>query len=281
MSFWRSTATAMLLCLSIAPVAHAATFTTNDAGDAVLLTGEIERGDDRRLRDAMTASCNLHGTCPQWIYLNSDGGNVLAAAELAVYVHKNGLNTIVGANTVCASACVLIFAAGPRKVMHSSGTLAVHSAAYEGMDNGSDGQPEEAPAATVFTARFLEKLNVPDRVIAKMVQTPPEEIYSLHAEDWPSVEIVSDEQPGSSSNSAMTMTCNAQNGARYTVVMEGGYVNTWDGYRHISQYAVIQAPNQWIAIGTTRWGSYRAVFSRPNPYIVYTDEKETVTDKCW
>ncbi len=62
------------------------------------------------------------------VYLNSGGGLVEDAIELAEFIRDNGITTIVRKNALCASACTLLFQAGVRRVAHPKARFMYHSA---------------------------------------------------------------------------------------------------------------------------------------------------------
>jgi len=53
---------------------------------------------------------------PKAIILNSHGGDISGAVQLAKYIHDNSMNTWVPQNAVCASGCALIFLAGKERL---------------------------------------------------------------------------------------------------------------------------------------------------------------------
>jgi len=63
---------------------------------------------------------------PKLIMLNSYGGEVSGAMRLAKYVRENEMNTWVAENSICASACALVFVAGVQRLCQ--GKLIVHQA---------------------------------------------------------------------------------------------------------------------------------------------------------
>ncbi|MCJ8277633.1 MAG: hypothetical protein HRT44_10815 [Bdellovibrionales bacterium] len=61
------------------------------------------------------------------IYLNSGGGRVDDAIELAQFIRDNGITTIVRKNALCASACTLLFQAGTQRIAHRQARFMYHS----------------------------------------------------------------------------------------------------------------------------------------------------------
>jgi len=62
------------------------------------------------------------------IELNSIGGKLFAAIEIAEFVRKNNLKTYVGKYKMCASACTVIFQAGTIRIAHETAYFMYHYA---------------------------------------------------------------------------------------------------------------------------------------------------------
>lgn len=94
-----------LLCLAL----PAQAITLTQKGDAVHLKGIIKPGAFVVLREflARPEAKNL-----RIIYLDSGGGNLEDATQMARYIRKAGLVTAFDGTRKCMSACTLLFAAG-------------------------------------------------------------------------------------------------------------------------------------------------------------------------
>jgi ATP-dependent protease ClpP protease subunit len=110
---------------------------------AVLAQGEIKPGDARRLRAALARiGRDRHGT--KDLLLDSPGGTVADAWDMADVMDAVGVTTIVPNRAVCASACAsVLFVAGRYRVVGKAGRLAIHSC----YDARSGGKVEACDAA--------------------------------------------------------------------------------------------------------------------------------------
>lgn len=143
---------------------------------ALLIQGEIVSGDSARLITALaTAEARYTDHRMRAIALDSPGGNVVEAAKMAFIIHSRGFVTAVPKGAVCASACVLLFAAGSRKIVSAGAALGVHGAAI-----GSR-QTEGALAVTTLLAKALAAYGTPASVIGRMAVTPPDQVAWLTA----------------------------------------------------------------------------------------------------
>ena len=93
----------------------------------VLAQGEIVEGDAGKLIRALRrASVDRHGTRTVW--LNSPGGSVIDAMNMADVIGAVGVTTVVPAKAMCASACAsVVFVAGRYRTVEKGGQLMIHS----------------------------------------------------------------------------------------------------------------------------------------------------------
>lgn len=140
----------------------------------LLIEGAIANGDGSRLVVALNkAGEEYPDHYMRALALNSPGGNVAEALKMVYTIRKRGLVTVVPQGATCASACVLLFAAGSRKIASIGSQLLVHGAAIAGAQN------EAALAVTANLAKVLGELGAPASVIGRMAVTPPSETLPI------------------------------------------------------------------------------------------------------
>lgn len=126
---------------------------------------------------------------------DSPGGNVVAAKSLALMIHnthgstdgKDGFNTEVARGGMCASACVLLWAAGVHKSVAADARVGVHMTSQ-----GDSG--DTSLFLNGMIGRDLASVGAPASVVAAAVSTPGNSIYWLTPADlaaW-NVNVVSD-----------------------------------------------------------------------------------------
>lgn len=145
----------------------------------VALDGPIAFGDAAKLANEIDKA-NATGYRLDALRLNSEGGNVWEALEIAIMVRAiNNMATAVYKPSICVSACFAIFASGWRKYVNPApNQIGVHSTSV------SDGrETPETTITTTFAARRLSAIGVPDQIIAKIVLTPPNQVYYLTLDD--------------------------------------------------------------------------------------------------
>jgi hypothetical protein len=158
---------------------QAATFSIIAQGHSVAMKGRITTDDDQRLDRAYRESCARRGYCPERLFLDSEGGQVLASFNVADVVVHYGLHTVVNKTGQCYSSCFMIFAAGPLRVVFPTAHIGVHSL--------SDEHGQET-AETVYYTRLAidilrDHLHVPEPILAKMISTPPSGMAYLTWQD--------------------------------------------------------------------------------------------------
>lgn len=172
-----------IACMLTASATEAATITPryDERGYIyMVLDGEISTNDPIRLQESLNVSKNKG--LPVWgVILRSRGGSVDAGLRLAGIIRENGLSTFVSANSYCESACFYPFAAGVSRIADTTSVVGVHSASEGGVET------DRAAAATIRFSRALAALDVPDRILGKIVKTPPNLIYRLTPADLSSM----------------------------------------------------------------------------------------------
>ena len=90
-------------------------------GQSILLSGKINNGDQYAVRDFFQIPEN---SSVRYVYLNSGGGFVYAATEIARIIRERKLATIVdAAKANCASACTALFGGGVQRFYLNSKTV--------------------------------------------------------------------------------------------------------------------------------------------------------------
>ena len=112
--------------------------------------------------------------------LNSPGGTVATAIDISKIVHEKEMVTVVPENSLCASACSIIFFAGNKRI--AMGELGVHQM--------SSTSPAALIGVQFLLAEILsifDRYQVHQKVVQKMLRTPPEKMYYFSGKeknDW-------------------------------------------------------------------------------------------------
>ncbi len=136
--------------------------------DVILLDGDIDRQAVRDFRRTTAARPNA-----KVLILNSNGGEVSSALQLAAEIRRRGMATAVPSIAGCFSACVYLFFAGSEHVVY--GRLGVHQV------HSTDRTTASAYSERVQTE--LVRYDVPEGVIEKMVETAPGDMYVFSRHD--------------------------------------------------------------------------------------------------
>ncbi len=108
------------------------------------------------------------------VSLNSPGGRVFPALEIARAINASGLTTSVPSGEECYSACALIFLAGKERVAH--GKLGVHQ--VSGVND-----PSLTQTAIARIYEDLVTYNAPSYLVSRMLRTPPHDMYVFSPEE--------------------------------------------------------------------------------------------------
>jgi hypothetical protein len=169
---------AMLFALTpMAALAADVRLNRNTAGEPVILfDGKIVEGDAGRV------SAILGQTGVAGIRLNSNGGNVGEAIEVAAALGAAKVPAIVMEGRVCASACFLLFMCSPERHAHVNAQIGVHGTS----EAGGDAKGKESVmsfAVDTVLARIAAQCGAPKHIIAAMVTTPADSMYWLTTQD--------------------------------------------------------------------------------------------------
>jgi hypothetical protein len=104
-------AVAFVCALAASPAAQAAEI--GRSGATIIFSGAIVNGDQLKFKEVLGRS----GSPPaQLVNLDSGGGKIEPAGDIARLIRANGLATMVNAaRAKCASACTVIFVSGARR----------------------------------------------------------------------------------------------------------------------------------------------------------------------
>ncbi|OLP54866.1 hypothetical protein BJF92_13745 [Rhizobium rhizosphaerae] len=108
------------------------------------------------------------------VSLNSPGGRVFPALEIARTINASGLMTSVPSGEECYSACALIFLAGKERV--AQGKLGVHQ--VSGVND-----PSLTQTAIGRIYEDLVTFNAPSYLVSRMLRTPPSDMYVFSPEE--------------------------------------------------------------------------------------------------
>ena len=137
----------------------------SDEPTALLVSGVIGPGSYDEFRAA------LANARPELVVLDGPGGVLGEALLIGTEVRKRNLDTMVGPNRSCASACAIVFLSGRVKYLASGASVGLHSASY------ADGRAD--PEATDLMARYLRNVGVPNSTLRRMARTAPSDIRWL------------------------------------------------------------------------------------------------------
>jgi len=162
-----------LTMLSFAAAAEIKSINLADDRVEISIVGNIVPGDADSLGARIKAAKDA-GKLVTTVRLNSDGGNLLEGVKLADAVRSARVSTNVGENSTCASACFFIFAAGETKFAYVRARIGVHGASEMGAVSRK---------ATLEMVRIAEELDVPESIVRRMKNTPPNDMTWLSLND--------------------------------------------------------------------------------------------------
>lgn len=154
-------------------------------GNGVLTAeGTVDAGAANRL----AAELDQRGEYVRTVSLNSPGGALQEAIEMAKMVRERKLDTKVADGALCASSCPLIFAGGRQRLAGVQSAIGVHqffATTVAGTDAPKD--PAQAMSNAQTTAasisRHLAEMGVDPSLWLHAMETPPQALYYLSSEE--------------------------------------------------------------------------------------------------
>ena len=163
-----------------------ARYTDNNRPVGILISGKIVKGDFQRLGrliDPTESWNNYRGYLIGGVHLDSPGGDVAEAMRIAQLVERSFVSTTVKPGNSCLSSCFLMFAAGTRRMWFGSSKLGVHRISLVGEELDLNKYGKTTTEVSQAVENFLVRVGTPRKLIEKMNDTPPSEMYFLSF-DW-------------------------------------------------------------------------------------------------
>jgi membrane-bound ClpP family serine protease len=140
-------------------------FSAGEGPTALLVSGVMGPGSYDEFRAAVMR------TTPELVVLDGPGGILGEALLIGEEIRRRKLNTMVGPNRSCASACAIAFLSGRVKYLGAGASIGLHSASF------ADGRAD--PEATEIMAAYLRGIGVPNATLRRMARTAPNDIRWL------------------------------------------------------------------------------------------------------
>src|SRR5437879_3563961 len=113
------------------PLSTSGTGVWTDDLPHILISGEITRADADRIKSLMPLLKNAEGKAlTPVVLLDSTGGDVLEAIRIGAFLREEQAWTVVEKDASCASACVLILAAGVHRDVYGGARLGLHRPSF-------------------------------------------------------------------------------------------------------------------------------------------------------
>ena len=170
--------TGLMLALLIAWSTTSTAAEISAVPEGISVSGQIVAGDYKRLATfVMRNPSRLNSFLEGALVLNSPGGNVDEAMKIANLLDRSFAATSVLRGTTCASSCFLLWAAGASRSL--SGTLGVHRLSLRSSSADiRDTEHVVRPAAQAIEA-FLSRVGIPRRIVDKMTETAPSDLFMI------------------------------------------------------------------------------------------------------
>jgi len=123
------------------------------------------------------------------VQLDSPGGDVVSAIEIGQFLRQKEIWTIVPTKATCASACVLAFLGGVRR-MDSPGRIGIHRPYGAGLSSSINESKGTFTKINQSVKKYLDDINISESLLTAMNSVPPGEIRWLDREQLVALQIV-------------------------------------------------------------------------------------------
>lgn len=161
----------LLLLVLLTPLRAASVYVTNSSSgtlQTVVISGEIVPGDTEKFLKVTGA------TKSALIILSSPGGSVIESLQIGRLIRSKGFVTAVPNDTLCVSACALIWLAGSPRFGEDRATIGFHAAyVYR------NGRQQEIGVGNALIGAYMNELGFSDRAVTFVTSAPPQGIELL------------------------------------------------------------------------------------------------------
>jgi len=162
------------------------------SGGRLEATGAITPGTAERFKSEI----DKRGDYVKTVVLNSPGGSVQEALEMARLIREKGLGTLVEKGGYCASSCPLVFAGGVTRTAEKGAFVGVHQvialpAGGAALATADDRASFDlAQKISAECQRHLVEMGVDPRVWIHAMETPPDKIFYFTSEELEQFKLV-------------------------------------------------------------------------------------------
>lgn len=133
-----------------------------------------------------------HNQEARYFIINSTGGVVTEALQMAFYIRERGIKIIVPEKSYCMSACTIAIAGGVERVIYPNAWVGVHRMYISGQSMGSMKQGfEDGQAATAFMMKFYEEMGISAQVWRWAIETDSSKMRFLSNGDLEETKLAS------------------------------------------------------------------------------------------
>ena len=151
--------------------------------DVLEISGDIKNGDYKKLKNLLLDKPENFVAFQSLVQLDSIGGDVEEALKIGKLIKKNFSTTIVDVNKVCLSSCFLIWSGGVDRIYNQSAKLGVHRLALSSKEININKTEKLTTPISKKVDIYLKENGIPSKVIDRMNETSPSDIY-LITSNW-------------------------------------------------------------------------------------------------
>jgi len=133
--------------------------------DLISISGEIEEADVAHFQRLAVSSSKAV------VIIDSPGGALVPALKIGEIIRLKGFSTYVPSQVTCTSSCALIWVAGQKRLLATTGRVGFHASYVI-----EDGAQRESGLGNALVGRYLTLLNLPEKAILFATSAGPDTV---------------------------------------------------------------------------------------------------------
>jgi hypothetical protein len=139
------------------------------------------------------AEIDARGEYVRRIALNSPGGSVEDALQIAALIRENGFVTMVADGALCASSCPLVLAGGSARLAGPQAVIGVHQVFAAGAGPAGPAQAmSDVQATTARISRHLQAMGIGPELWVHALETPPDRLYYFTLDELTATNLITE-----------------------------------------------------------------------------------------
>jgi len=145
----------------------------------ILISGQISAADLKNVQALMPQLQAAEPSIGNLVFLNSPGGNVIAAMKIGSFLRAMKAHTAVDSGDGCSSACIFVLAGGVERSAFTGSRLGLHRPSFDSALFAKLTSQDADMLYTDLTIRcreYFRDMGIDDKLFSDMLRVPSQKI---------------------------------------------------------------------------------------------------------